>query len=252
MIKIKKQVSIKKTAQFFNNKKYVLFFHYNGDTELYSSLIKNKLVGDFSVTPLWVKNKLAERFLAKNEILRNQTGFVKTESQGICSHDTQPDCSPFNSIYELKPSGLDLNRPSALTPNKKSSFHGKQNIDLNTHKLEKDSNSEKDLTGSLFHGPTILLAVNDLKEIHDTVFACKNQKLFVLLAAFYEQTILNHSQVERLVELSRNSLIHSKAIKNISQPANSLVNIFTNCLFLELIQHYPTRLSTILRIQKHR
>lgn len=231
MTKLKKQVSTKKIAQFFKKNKYVLFFHYNGDTKLYSNLIKTKLFGNFNATPLFVKNKIAERFLS-NHISTNQKAWLYPDSP------QKEHKSTISTLSGRGPKGD--NSPHILQRQLGGDFN-----------LENLSDSEKTFKDSLFHGPTILLGVNNLESMQKIFSACKNEKLFLLFAAFYEQTVLNHLQVERLVALSHDAYLYPKLVKNMGQLGDSLVSTLTNCLFFHPLKHHQIRLFHLLQIQMY-
>ena len=220
MTKLKKQVSKKKILHFFKKNRCVLFFHYDGDTKLYSNFIKQKLCSQFQLNSLFVKNKLADMFLADLSLLY------------------QPKNT--NQLNQIP--GKTKEKADILLENTAKFTFVKQEQDKQYIRQNKIL-----FKHTLFQGPTILLGFENLENMQKVYNLCKNEKFILRIAAFYDMTILNHLQVERLVKLSNDAFLYSKLLKTSKQPLHHLINISKNSFNLSLLYFLKLQAFTLLK-----
>lgn len=213
MIKLKKQVSKKKLLHFFKTNQCVLFFHYNGDTKLYSSFIKQKVHSQFKVHSLFIKNKIADMFLT-------DLFFLKQNKEK-----------------------LPLQKPREEFPIDRVDIRDQLDENIFKYKVVEENYL------SLFKGPTILLGFENLENMQKVYNLCKNENFIFCIAAFYDMTILNHLQVERLAKLSNDSFLYSKLLNISNQPLNQIVNLSRNCFNLHLLNSIKMRAIALLKLR---
>jgi hypothetical protein len=234
MIKINKQVAKSKISCFLERNQVVLFFHCNNSV----SLNKNAKLLDLN------KNQVAYQTRQKRVTKLNGPFINDTLNKKAKDNCETSKNLVFTNQYTFK-SMMVKNRLAKkifLELTRDKSLYS-QNEDLIFKK-------RTSYIASLFQGPTLLLGCSDIKKLEKGIDLCDKYKELILLGAFYEKSIINHSQVKRVIACGNNKQgyvnLLSSIRKNFLRPFSLMRNLLSmQCLFAQ-----QARLLCLLKTRK--
>jgi hypothetical protein len=248
MIKINKQVAKSKISCFLEINEVVLFFHCNNSSHLNKN---NTLFGESitSMSNIFFNNSLStgtnptfnqrnnetyKRERARNQntfqsmIVKNRLGKKAFLERGI------------NSLTLLQKERLFLekglqNNLSLEAPEKRSS--PKQSFAL-----------ESSLP--LFHGPILLLGCSNVAVLKKGIDACAKNKGILLLGALYQKSIINPSQIDKLIANSNTFEGYNKLVSLMKNPILRPLSLMRDSLKMRCLSVHPNRLIYILKARR--
>ena len=240
MIKINKQVAKSKISCFLEINEVVLFLHCNNSVSLNkndNSLDLNKIQGTCQ-TPRDRVTKMSSLSFNDPFAFNVKLGVAELEKNETYKRQVLTNQNTFKSMMVknrlAKKAFLDLNAGLVRQNSVKSSYKVtpfSQNENLFFKKREC-------LTASLFQGPTLLLGCSNIKILERGVDACAKHKGLILLGALYEKSIINNSQVKRLIANSNNNQGYIRLFSSMKRPflrSFSLIRklLSMRCLFVQ-------------------
>ena len=103
---------------------------------------------------------------------------------------------------------------------------------------------------SLFQGPTLLLGCSDVTMLGKGIDVCEKQKGLLLLGALYQRSIIDHSQVKRLMANSNSDKGYFDLISSIKKPILRPLSLIKDLLSMRHLLVHQTRLISILYARK--
>lgn len=235
MIKINKQVAKSKISSFLKINEIVLFFHCNNNVSLYKNddfIGLNKIQNTCQTHKDCVTSINGSYLYETFDTNTRQDN--KTSKKPIYSnHNT------FKCIYVknrlAKKVFLEVNAFSSL-------YFQKEDLTL---KKEKEC-----LIASLFQGPTLLLGCSNINLLERGVEAFASHKGLFLLGAFYDNSIIDHSQIKRLIATSKNNQGYKKLIFSMKDPFLHSFSLIRDLLSMRSLLVQQKRFIFLLKMRK--
>jgi hypothetical protein len=182
--------------------------------------------------------------------LKEKVNISERQGLGLISPD------PTN-ISPLVGSGIVRERLLPLSgfrplPEKKTIFQSMLVKNRLAEKAFLDINTERknySIT-SLFQGPTLLLGCSDVTMLGKGIDVCEKQKGLLLLGALYQRSIIDHSQVKRLMANSNSDKGYFDLISSMKKPILRPLSLIKNLLSMRHLLVHQTRLISILYARK--
>jgi ribosomal protein L10 len=229
MIKINKQVAKSKISYFIERNQVVLFFHYN------NSVYLNKNQNLLGLNPVTCK--------ARRESVTSMS-----------------------NIFFNDPLSIDINASSYQRGNEKRQFTQntfqsmmvknrlakKAFLEINKGKspyLQKEGFALKGCF-SLFQGPVLLLGCSNVRILEKGIDVCVKDKGFLLLGALYDKSIINHSQVKKLIANSNSDQGYIKLMSSMISPILRPLSLIRDSLSMRCLLIHQDRLIFLLKARR--
>jgi ribosomal protein L10 len=245
MIKINKQVAKSRISCFLETNEVVLFFHCNNSVYLNKN---DNLLG---------LNEVEITCEPRRESVTNISNVFFKDPYSI-------DINA--SFYQKRLRGNEMSKRQ-VTYNQntfqsmmvKNRLAKKAFLERNIEKLpshnpfpKKGLASEKKscLTSSLFNGPTLLLGCSSVRMLKKGVNACAKHKGFLLLGALYQNSIINHSQVKRLIANSNSDQGYIKLMASMRSPILRPTCLIRYLLSMRSLSVHQDRLICLFKVRR--
>lgn len=236
MIKINKQVAKNKISCFLERNQVILFFHCNNSV----SLNKNH--------KMFYLNKSQAACQTHRERVKSLSGSFLNDLFTV-DKNAKNNCERYKKQVFTNQNTL----KSIMVKNRLAK---KVFLDINTNKSLYSHNEGLNLKkrewliASLFQGPFLLLGCSNIKMLEKGIDLCTKYKELILLGAFYDKSIINHSQVKRLMALSNNNQGYVNLLYSMRNPFLRPFSLIRYLLGMRCLFTQQERLISLLKARK--
>lgn len=247
MIKINKQVAKSKISYFLEMHQVVLFFHCNNNVSLY----RNQYLLDFNkMKAACQTNSYYAAEAAEIERLRYN---LSKKSISFNEDSTIFRIQDNNEMYQ-KQAFENLNPFKCLMVKNRVA----KNVFLNLRTIKSTYSKTNELffkeevytAASLFQGPTLLLGCSHIKFLEEGIGLWSKHKGLILLGALYENSIIDKSQIKKLITYSNNNYGYKRLFSSMKSPFLHSFALIRGLLSMRCFSAQQERLIYLLNLRK--